>query len=94
MELYQEYTDICQKYVDGFAKKQGLTFERWAGDVVGDTAVFSKSYFYKMYDIVHDVNTNQPRYLIRDWLFENDKKDVKIGYKEYINTLKLEGEYF
>jgi hypothetical protein len=48
MELYQEYTDICQKYVDGFAKKQGLTFERWAGDVVGDTAVFSKSYFYRM----------------------------------------------
>lgn len=93
MELYQEYTDICQKYVDAFAKKQGLTFERWA-DEVGEVAIFNKHYFYKMSDIVHDVNTNQPRYLIRDWIFENDKKDVKIGYKEYINTLKLAGEYF
>lgn len=98
-ELASLYKIICNEYVRKFAKKQGLTFEYWIADSVGETACFNADCSFNFSDIVYDIDTRQPKGLIIEW--QNDlineiekcvkyyDQPAKINYYTYSKGLRF-----
>jgi len=64
--LQTKYEEICGDYVLLFSLKHNLQFQGWA-DTIGGLAEFENDYYFSLQDIVYDINTNQPKYLITKW---------------------------
>lgn len=79
-ELAALYKIICNEYVRKFAKKQGLRFEYWIADNVGETACFNADCSFNFSDIVYDIDTRQPKGLIIKW--QNESIEHYVKYKE------------
>ena len=79
MTLQKRYETNCNEYINRFCKKQELDFEYWVGDV----------YFFNFTDIVWDINSNQPKRLILDWLEDClDEQKTAIGIINYFSYSK------
>lgn len=65
-DLQKRYEEVCGDYVLLFSAKHRLEFYDWA-DEIGGIAGFDGQYFFSLQDIVYDINTNQPKYLITQW---------------------------
>lgn len=83
------YEAICNDYIQEFCKKQGLYFEDWVGDSVGEIANISSYYFY-FSDIKYDIDTNQPAGQIIDWMDDQGQSETRFNYFSY--SLGLRGE--
>lgn len=90
-KLKQNYESACNEYVKAFAKKQGLVFDYWIGDEVGGIASFSCQYFFNMSDMVIDIETKQPKFLILKWHDELTICHPKtMNYKSYTMGLRFD----
>jgi hypothetical protein len=89
MTLQRRYEINCNEYIKRFCKKQELDFEYWVGDNIGGVASFGDVYFFNFTDIVWDINSNQPKGLILDWLEDClDQQKTVIGIINYFSYSK------
>lgn len=66
-EIREAYEKACNEYVKKFAQKQGIEFEFWVSDRVGETACFSSHHAFNMPELIYDIDSNQPKGLIMEW---------------------------
>lgn len=63
-ELKIQYTNIVAEYVERFRKKHHLNDP----EIVIENTIFEMSdYYFKISDIIEDINNNYPKGLILDW---------------------------
>lgn len=87
--LQNKYESVCNEYVQKFCKKQGMEFNYWVSDIVGDVLSCSDFYF-NFQDIVWDVNSKQPKGSITDWYYQNlDAPEKSINYYSYTKGLRV-----
>jgi hypothetical protein len=92
----QKFKEICNSYVHAFCKKQELVFDYWIADEVGEIASFSESYFFDIFDIMRDIDSNHPPGLVQQWQDDGveahfkDEKTPMINYKSYCMGLRYE----
>jgi hypothetical protein len=58
------YDKACTEIITKFCEKQGLEFDFWVADEVGNTASFALQYTFTLTEIVHDLRTKQKKGLI------------------------------
>ena len=88
-KLKENYKKACTDYIDVFCKQQGFEFENWVGDIIGEIAVCGDMYF-NFNDIVHHIDTNQPKGLIIDWYYDCvDNEAQTINYRSYCMGLRF-----
>ena len=85
-KLKAQYEAICNEYVQKFANKQGLEFDKdaWVGGTVGGIVCLS-DYFFDLADIVLDINTRQPKGLILKWQNDSIEAHMENPFTENIN---------
>lgn len=69
IKLKNDYEKACNNYVKSFCEKQDMEFYGWVDNKVGEIALCNDFYF-NLFDIVWDINSNQPKYRIIDWYYE------------------------
>ena len=85
------YEAVCNSYIEEFCKKQGLYFEDWVGDTVGEIADFSGGmYCFYFFDIKYDIDTNQPAKQILDWYDDQEQSETRFNYYSYSLGLRAE----
>ena len=90
MTLEEKYKKVCSEYIDAFCKKQDVDFDGWIGDDVGGIAEFLGQYYFNFQDIVWDVNSKQPKWLIFSWQDECLAEKTKcINYFSYTKGLRI-----
>ena len=87
MKLIEKYEKICNKIIIEFAEKQGLEFDYWIVNTVGEVACLG-GYYFDFKDVCFDLKTNQLKGLIMEWhdeTIENyfKKKRKEITYQNY-----------
>ena len=88
--LKKQYEIVVSEYVQKFCNKQGLEFEGWVADDIGGVACFGDIFFYNLKDIIWDVNSNQPKGLIIQWLYDCcDNPEKAINYFNYSKGLRF-----
>jgi hypothetical protein len=88
--IIRDYNEVANELVNRFAKKQDLYFDYWVADRVGEIGCFSHTYFFTLSDIIHDLESNQPKGLILEWqdkTLENDREN-RINYYAYTTGLR------
>lgn len=79
-----------EKYIKEFSKKHDLTFEFAVNDNLLDVISFGSVYFFSIDDIVFDIDTNQTKGLIVQWLEESlESKNQEINYRSYAKGLRF-----
>jgi len=95
-ELKKEYDQSCNDFVSRFAIKQGLEFDGWVGDEVGETALFNEVFYFNMSDVILDLMNYCENGLIVKWSEESTEfnmfKDIPkyINYRSYIRGLRYD----
>lgn len=81
--LKKQFQAISQKYIQAFEKKQGMHFEFWVADRVGEIACFG-DIFISLSDIRYDIDTDQPKGKILKWYdYRLEDNDSSINYYNY-----------
>lgn len=89
--MRKKLDEILKKYIKLFEKKHSLNFEFAVNDDLLDVISFGSVYFFSIDDIIFDIDTNQPKGLIIQWLEESlEYKDKIINYKSYSKGLRYE----
>jgi len=92
-----QYENNCNNLVQIFAEKQGLSFEYWIADIIGEIAVFNDVYFINFTDIYTDLKTEQEKGFIIKWCDEglenhlkneNNPNKININYSSYIKGMR------
>lgn len=86
--LIGRYDVICNKIVEEFCEKQGLEFDGWVGDNVGEVASFNTIYFFNMTDIILDLRENADKGEILKWQDENLESENYINYYSFTKGLR------
>jgi hypothetical protein len=81
-QLKSLYEIACMQYIEMFEKKQGMRFEYWVGNLVGEVAMVG-DYTLNFSDIVYDINSNQPKRKILKW--QNESIDRVMVGKQTMN---------
>jgi hypothetical protein len=84
----KRYEAACNELVSLFVKKQGIEFDYWVSDEVGEIASFCGSqYFYTLSDIMYDLKNDLPKGLILQWTADSCEYNISKPQKEqrYIN---------
>jgi hypothetical protein len=79
MKEIRIYEKSCNLLVIKFCQKQGLTFEYWVADRVGEIVLCS-DFFFNLSDIVFDLKTKQPKGKIIEWY----DADSKMNYQTFL----------
>lgn len=89
-QLKKKFEKICEKYINVFIKKQGLSSWGWIDNKIGTTASFDETYFFSFSDIAYDINNNCEKGLIFNWQNDNSiaGSDNYINYPSYHNGLR------
>lgn len=89
--LEKRYNEICGDYVLLFSAKHNLYFLRWI-DTTGGVAEFENDYCFSLQDIVYDINSNQPKYLITQWYDDMIYRTIpneRCNFKVYSNGYRI-----
>src|SRR5574343_1766427 len=94
--LIEKYNALCNQIIEAFCKKQGLDFEFWVGDVIGETACFGLEWYFNFNDILLDLTKDYPKGLIIEWhnadmefnIDKDDKDRQFIKYEAYAMGLR------
>jgi hypothetical protein len=87
-----KYEKACNEIVKDFSEKQDLDFSYWI-DRVGSIACFIDQYYFDLHDLIHDLETEQPKGFILEWHdanVNNGKVEEHINYSSYIMGLRHE----
>lgn len=93
-QLKKQYAYCIEQYVLKFCRKQGFDFDGWAGEIMGGIGCFG-DYFFNLTDIIHDIDTKQPKGLIREWQDEGIKahfeklETANMNYLSYTKGLRF-----
>ena len=97
--MRENYKSACAAYVRAFEAKQGIEFEYWIGEEVGGATSFGGEWCFSMLEIIHDVDTRQPKGQILQWhseclehaqsLPEGSQLYKKINYRSYCMGLRF-----
>lgn len=87
MTLKEKYDSACNEYTKKFAKKQGLYFDYWIADLVGDTACFNSDFFASMSEIKLDIDNDISKDAFLEWYEIEDNKKSYYGYLREKNLL-------
>ncbi len=82
--LREAHKASCVAYIRAFEKKQGIDFEFWIGQEVGGSASFGGEWCFTLLEIIHDIDTRQPKGLVLKWhsdCIEHAPK--RIDYRSY-----------
>ncbi len=91
MKLSKRYENVVSEYIELFCKKHELDFECWVGGNIGGIACFGDVFYFSFQVIVWDINTNQKKGLIIQWLYESiDNYEKSINYYSYTKGLRYE----
>jgi hypothetical protein len=84
--MKERLEDICNLYIDIFENKQGLTFVRWADDVVCGLCEFNDGFMFNFYEIVLDIELNAPKGVILYWhsLITEHEHTAQHNYKIFL----------
>ena len=83
-KLHEKYVAVCNEYIENFCKKHDCYFEFWVVDEVGGVASFGSVYYFNFGDIVYDLNTDQPKGQIFNWLEQSlDTPTKAMNYVDY-----------
>ncbi len=66
--LKEKYNDVAAEYLKRFERKQKVK-GYWVGDVIGGVADFGDTSFFNYADIVWDINSQQPKGRIFEWIW-------------------------
>ena len=80
-DLKIRYNIIVSKYTDKFCEKHGLYLRFWVAEV-GDVACFG-DLFFDFRNIKYDIDTNQPKGLIIEWMDYACKTQNYISFECY-----------
>lgn len=87
--LKAKYERIVDAYIKEFEKKQDMELEHWVGDEVGGICSFGDVLFFSFDDIRLDIDTNQPKGQIIDWLYDTmERNGGRINYKSWSMGLR------
>ena len=88
-ELRRMYEDVCNKYVELFCKKQGIDFDYWIADEVGDISSFACQYFFSISDIIYDLNHKVKKGIILQWQEDSvENEGQSINFPSYAKGLR------
>lgn len=82
-ELEAKYNAVVRKYIEEFEKKQGVNFEFWVADRVGEMACFG-AYFFDFIDIRVDINENVSKDVILEWHNFILEEGLNINYRTFL----------
>lgn len=87
--LKAKYERIVDAYIKEFEKKQEVELEYWVGDEVGGICSFGDVLFFSFDDIRLDIDTNQPKGQIIDWLYDTmEHNGDRMNYKSWSMGLR------
>ena len=68
VKLKKEYQSCCNEYLKKFCNKQDFDFKSgfWVGNDIGGV-FFVSDFYFNLYDIVWDINSQQEKGLIIQW---------------------------
>lgn len=87
--MRSQLNKILKKYIELFEKKQELKFEFAVSDDLMGIINFGDVLYFNITDIVYDIDTNQPKGLIINWLYDNLDSDKKINFYSYSKGLRI-----
>ena len=88
-ELKEHYEVVVSEYIRKFCNKQEVSFEFWVANEIGGVACFGDDLCFNFTDIVWDINSNQPKNQIIDWIYESiDNPERSINYFSYSKGLR------
>jgi hypothetical protein len=89
-QLKNNYELSIYQYIEKFCSKQELELEHWIGDDIGGIACFGDVFFFNFSDIVWDINSKQPKHLIKQWIYDCiDNPEKHINYYSYSKGLRF-----
>ncbi len=84
--VIQQFEDATMALVREFEQKQEIEFEGFTDNCAG-VAGFGDVFYFNIHEILYDLETNQPKGRIIDWLYEslNAHQEGKkhINYRSY-----------
>ena len=87
--MRENYKSACVAYIRAFEKKQGIDFDGWVLQEVGGIACFG-DYTFAFLDVVHDIDTRQPKGRILQWYSDClDNAPKRINYRSYCMGLRF-----
>lgn len=75
-QLITKYELVCNQIIEAFEKKHDCCFEFWVGKYF-EAASFGDGFIFKIEDIIFDLETDQPKGLIFQWV--NDDLEYNQG---------------
>ena len=83
-KIKKQYESAVAAYIKEFCKKQECDLEYWVADQIGGIACFGDVLYFNFVDILFDINTNQPKNQIINWLYESiDDVENSMSYYSY-----------
>ena len=79
MGLRDKLDNVLKEYIRKFEKKHDCRFEYAVSDDLTGIISFGDIYFFHISDIIFDIDTNQPKGLIFEWIndcVENEEKTI------------------
>jgi hypothetical protein len=78
----------AHSYIEAFCKKQEMEFE---GTIGVCEIVICSDFYFSFQDIVHDIETKQPKGLIIKWYYDSiDFHPKVLNYKSFCIGLRFE----
>lgn len=99
-KIIRNYENSCNEIVGKFCKKQDIELDFWVGDEIGGIASFCCQYFFNIEEILLDLKTNQPKWLILEWqdyvtdynVTKGNEQPLYINYASYIKGARYENK--
>ena len=91
MGLRCELDNVFKKYIRKFEEKHDCRFEHAVSDDLTGVISFGDISFFHISDIIFDIDTNQPKNLIFEWIndcVENEHKTI--NFRSYAMGLRFE----
>lgn len=86
--MREKLDKILKEYIKKFEKKQNLNFDFAVSEDLMGVICFSDSYFINITDVVYDIDTDQSKGLILEWI-EYYVDGNNINYYSYSKGLRL-----
>lgn len=83
MKVLEDFRKATEELIKAFAEKQELDFDFSVVNNPAEIANFNLEYLFNISDIYHDLATNQPKGLIKEWYWDRQEKDHNINYYSY-----------
>ncbi len=86
-KVIQKFENATRALIKEFEKKQEIEFEGFIGDDCAGAAGFGDVFYFNIHEILYDLETNQPKGRIIDWIYDSleayQEGKKAINYRSY-----------